>query len=354
MLLAAWFSLSKVERILEGRALDLRFSLAAKHPPDPRLITIALDDRALNEDSTPLAQWDGEFAELIEHILMGGARAVALDFLLSENFSRSLKFAKVIELHSDRVVLGMFSASGTVTGTECISPLTARILGEERYDALFGVVNLEEDEDRRIRRARPAFTDRDGRARLSFAARAAKTAAIEPPGFAAEDRDAWIDYTVSVGNIPNLSWNDASQRNPDFFRDKLVLIGADYKGSNDAYSIPPSASVPGMRIHAMIANTIAEGLPLRDLRLPACLTAMGMGCFAAIVLALRFPHRPSWAIACGVATFLGYALASILIFRTSRIVLAMVAPETALLLSAPMAWFLWSRLPMYPVKGDPT
>jgi CHASE2 domain-containing sensor protein len=341
--------------MLEGRALDLRFSLTPKHPPDPRLISIALDERALKADSLSLAQWHGKFADLIEHILLGGARAVALDLLLPESYSRSLKFANAIERHPDRVVLAMTSDSDSVTGAECISRLTENVLGQERRDALFGFANLAVDEDQRIRRAHPVNMDRNGNPRLSFAARAVKTAKLEPPGFIAQDRDAWIDYTASIGDIPYLSWKDASQRDPNVFRDKLVLIGADFTGSNDQFAIPASASLePGVRIQAMIANTIAEGLPLRDIGLTICLIAMGTGCFATLVLALRFPHRPSWAIASGAAALFGYALASLLIFRASRVVLAVVTPEAELLLSAAMAWFLWPRLPMYPVKGDRT
>jgi hypothetical protein len=101
----------------------------------------------------------------------------------------------------------------------------------------------------------------------------------------------------------------------------------------------------------MIANTIVRGFPVRDAGLPACLAFMSLACFGTVALAIRFPHRPWLAIIAAAASFSGYALFAFGIFRLSRTMLVMVAPETALLLSMVIAWRLRARLAPYPMKG---
>jgi CHASE2 domain-containing sensor protein len=353
--IAAWLASWRVVRILESRTVDSRFALAAKRLPDPRLLVVMLDDSAMAEEPRSLAQWDGKFADLVERILGGGARAVALDFLLPASWSTSRSFARLVEQHSDRIQLAIFSELGKVVGTECIGTLTARLIGPERYSALFGFANLEEDQDGRIRRARAAYSDPEGTIiGQSLAARAIIAASLSPAGFNPVNRAVWIDYSVSPRDIPSVSWSDAGARSPDFFNDKLVMIGADFAGSTDRHRVPEPADpdwVPGVLVHAMIANTIVRGFPVRDAGLPACLAFMSLACFGTVALAIRFPHRPWLAIIAAAASFSGYALFAFGIFRLSRTMLVMVAPETALLLSMVIAWRLRARLAPYPMKG---
>ena len=354
VLAAGWLASSRVARILESRTADLRFALAQKHPPDPHLLVVALDDDAIAEDPNPIARWDGKFADLVERIVDGGARTVVLDFLLPANWSESRNFARVVERHSDRIGLATFSESGKVIGTECIGPLTAQLIGPQRYLELFGFANLEEDEDRRIRKGRSAFSDRDGTLRPTLAARAVDAASLPSAGLTLHDRSVWIDYSVSPRDIARLGWRDAAGRPPAFFNDKIVLIGADYSGSNDRHRVPATADpdwVPGIVIHAMIANTIIRNYPVRDAGLLTCLAFMGVACFATLALALQFPHRPSLSIIASMAFFGGYALIAFATFLVFRTMLVLVAPETALLLSIIVAWRLRSRLAPYPVKG---
>ena len=354
VLIAGWLASWRVVRILESRTVDDRFALAAKRPPDPRLLVVVLDDNAIAGDPRPIAQWDDKFTDLTERILAGGARGVVLDFLLPPSWSGSQKFAQLVARHADRIELAIFSDSGNVVGTECIGPLTAHVIGPARYSALFGFANLEEDEDRRIRRARPAYADRQGKMRPSLANRAISVASLSPVGSTPRDRPAWIDYSVSPRDIPRVSWTDAGARPPAFFKDKLVMIGADYAGSNDRHRVPATADpdwVSGILIHAMIANTIAQNFQVRDPDLATCLAFAVLACFGIIALALRFPHKPSLAIVAAAGLFIGYALFGFLIFRSSQVMLILVAPETALLLSMILAWRLRSRLDPYPVKG---
>jgi CHASE2 domain-containing sensor protein len=354
ILIAGWLASWRVVRILEARSGDARFALVPKHAPDPRLLVVTLDDEAIAGDPRPLAEWDGKFTDLMERILGGGARAIALDFLLPPSWGESQNFARVIETHPDRIALAIFSQSGKVVGTECISALTAQILGPERYSGLFGFANLAEDEDRRIRRERLFFSDRDGNLRPTLASRATRAGSLWPSALQADNREVRIDYSIPPKAIAAVSWNAASAKPPDFFADKLVILGADYAGGSDRHRVPATADpdwVSGSVIQAMIANTIAENLPVGEVSLLACLAGMSLACFATLVLALQFPHRPSWAMFFAAGACCGYALLAFGMFRASRTMLVLVAPEIALLLSIVIAFYLRSRLAPYPVKG---
>jgi serine/threonine protein kinase/CHASE2 domain-containing sensor protein len=354
ILLAACLSLLPVVRNLENGTVDARFAIAPKHAPDPHLLGVALDEDAIAEDPRPLAQWDGKLADLMERMLDGGARGVALDLLLPASWSDSQRFARVVELHPDRVALAIFSESGKLTGTECIGPLTEAVIGQERYLALFGFANLEEDGEGRIRKGRAAYSDLEGRVRATLATRAVTMASLAPSGFIPRDRAEWIDYSVSPRDIPRISWSEASAIQPAFFNGKLVIIGEDFPGSNDRHHLPATVDpdrVPGMVIQAMIANTIARGFPVHDPGLPACLALMSMACFGTIALALRFPHKPAWTILAAATLFSGYTLAALGIFRIFRTMLVLVSPEIGLLLSVIIAWQLRARLAHYPLKG---
>jgi CHASE2 domain-containing sensor protein len=354
ILIAAGLYYWPVIRNLENRTVDARFGMGPRRAPDPHLLMVALDDNALADDPRPIAQWDGKFAILVERILDGGARSVALDFLAPASWSESRPFARLIGLHPDRLAIAVFSETGKLTGTECVGPLTALMIGAERYPALFGLANLVEDEDRRIRRERTAFSDREGKIRPSLAARAVDSASLAPAGFTLRDRAEFIDYSVSPSNIPKLAWKDAGERPPEFFKDKIVMIGADYSGSNDRHRIPAAVDpgwVSGLAIHALIANTIIRDFPVTDPGPAACLGIMSLACFGTLALALRFPHRLSLAIAFSAVLFTGYAAVAFAVFRASRAMLVVVAPEIALLLSLIIAWRLRSMLTPYPMKG---
>ncbi len=150
-------------RRLEEQTVDARFALAARRPPGPDVILLMLDDASLGADATPLAQRADQFGADLQRVFMVGARAVALDFLLPEAWSNSVPFSQLVLRHADRLTLAAFStASGEVIGPECISGVTTVALGPERASALFGFVNLDQDDDGVSRRARLAYRDREG------------------------------------------------------------------------------------------------------------------------------------------------------------------------------------------------
>jgi CHASE2 domain-containing sensor protein len=342
-------------RIIEGRIADQRFAVVREAAPDPGLMLVSIDDATVNADQRPLAEWADEFAAVIESMFASGAKAVAVDIMLPFHWSESQTFAKAITAHADRLTLAVYSApSGEIVGSECVSRLTAYMLAPVRYANLFGLVNLEEDEDRTVRRARMFYVDRTGHRRGTFARRAVDAAFPERRSFDSPGETLWIDYAVRPSQLKSISWKDVSSRlqaMPDLFRGRLVLVGSTFAGNGDEHRVPAVASnapLPGQFIQALIANTILSDNPIHEIGLWPCLAAIGFACLAATSAALCFPHRYGFSLTGSPVLLCAYAGFAFWIFRASRMMIAVVGPELAILISMLAAWGLKSRLSAYP------
>ncbi len=353
MLSAALMHL-RFARILEGRIADQRFAWAPSRQPDPRLVLVSLDDKTVDADQRPLASRASDFASMIDRIFSSGAKALAIDMLLPSGWSQSPEFAKAVASHADRLALALFATpSGGLIGTECLGPLTAYLLGPSRYQDLFGLVNLEEDEDRTIRRTRLFYLDNAGQRRWSFAERAVQ-AAFPTRESVSSTAAVWIDYSVRLSQLPSISWQDVPARltsTPALFRDRLVIAGAAFSGSSDQHRVPPAVSeqlVPGEFVQALITNTLLAGNPTREISLLACLVVAGLASFAAAAFALCFPQCRARAFLISASLFCVYAGFAFWIFRFSRTIVAVAGPELTILLSMLAALGLSSALSTYP------
>ncbi len=354
---AAFAAKLPIAQQLEKRLWDARFATLPKHPPDPRLLVVAIDDVTIATDSRALADlaWADSAGQNLERMLAAGARVVAVDLLLPATWSQSQTFARVISRRAGELVLAQFStSSGDVVGPECVSPLVANLLGPERFRSLFGFVNLQEDQDRAVRHGQSTYADQDRQERPSFAARAAT---ISWKRSLSPESPIWIDYSVPLQDLPRISWKDLPARldtAPGDFKDKVVIVGADYSGAGDEHRVPAFASadvVPGVFVQALIVNTIGAGLAVHVAGLTGCLVLAAFLSFATLALALRFPHRFGWVLAGASAALLSYILIAFAIFRLSNTMLAMVAPCFAILLGMLVAWALKSYLRPYPTPA---
>ena len=216
-------------------------------------------------------------------------------------------------------------------------------------------MNLEEEEDRTIRRARLFYVDKSGRKRPSFASVAVKSAFPKRPLAAPAVEPIWIDYSARLRNITPIAWKDVRAQlsaTPDLFRNRLVIVGATYSGNSDEHRVPQVASkklVSGQLVQALIANTILAGSPIREVSLLRCLAVVGLACLTATAAALCFPHYYLASLIASAISLCAYIALAFWIFRTSRTMIAVVTPELAILLSILAAWGLKSILSTYPV-----
>jgi serine/threonine protein kinase len=342
VLLAALATLLPLAKTLEERTVDLRFGLGSSRPPDPRLLVVAIDDASLAQNPHPLAEWSPEMSKLLEHALAGGAKMIAIDALLPASWAASDEFTNSVLNHADRLTLAMESRSEGVIGLECIAPLTASLLGSERYSKLFGFVNVEEDQDHAIRHAHALFP---GGAE-SFAARAAGTSTAAADPF-------WIDYSVRPQEIPTISFKDAMNAEPAKFSGRIVIIGATFSGSTDRLVAPSTISakkISGVQLEAEIANTILTNYPLRGIPAFACITLAGTLCLVIVGLALRYPHRPAIALIATGGIAIGYTAGAFGLYILLNRMAIVVGPLFGFLLAIAAGWILKSRLSPYPEK----
>jgi eukaryotic-like serine/threonine-protein kinase len=280
-------------------AYDLRLRAAPARPPDPRILLVTLDDASLAKRRVPLAERAEEIGSTLSRVLAAGARHVAIDLLLPAPWSDSAAFSDLVVRHPQALTLAAFSGpDGTVTGTDCVAGLTAAALGPERTAALFGFVNLDEDPDGVVRRGRLGYHDRSGRMRLSWAAKAAASLPGGAPASASATAPFWLDPRIDGPRFARISWRDvraALDRNPGLFRDRLVLLGGDFRSSgDDVHRVPYHgqgiSAVSGLTLQALLVDTIAAGLPVREPgRTPVALAALLIGLAALGALSIRRP-----------------------------------------------------------------
>lgn len=325
---------SSAVHALENMVLDVRVSLQPLRPPDPRIVLISIDDAALAADATPLTARADEVGTRLEQVFEAGARGVAIDLLLPEEWSRSEAFSRLILNHADRVVLASYSGNeGSATGPESVQGLVTVALGRERIERLFGFVNLSADADGVVRTMPVSYRDRDGKAVPSLAARVAETASAGSLGKASTGPHVWIDYSIEWTKFQRVSWSELPAilaANPEMFRDRVVLLGGEFAGSGDVFkanrhdeSLPQEIS--GLLLQALTLNTLLAGGAIRPWNEPVGVALLA-GASALAVMAILYLPTSGQAIGAVAAGAMLYFVVSILLFRWSHQWVPVVAP----------------------------
>jgi CHASE2 domain-containing sensor protein len=338
---------------LEQRSIDARIAFAPARSPDPAILLLMLDDASLAADATPLIERAEQFGIGLQDVFDAGARGVAVDFLLPRTWSDSESFTQLVLKNQQALTLAAYSpARGEVIGPECIAGLITVALGPERASALFGFINLDQDEDGVSRRARLSYGNRDGGWHPSFASRAVATA-VGPQGKAMPPsgrEEFWIDHTVDPARFERVSWKDLDatlRTNPGRFRDRLVVVGGDFSGSGDDPRVPNRGAIPGVVLQAIIANTILSGMPLKAIGESAAMMAAGAICaiLSIVVLLGRSAAIVSSILVLVVAAYVGGAF---FVFSRANVIVPVVGPVLIWMTGAALAWGIRFRRPAFP------
>lgn len=337
----------------ERRIGDLRVRTAPARAPDPRILLVTLDEESSNDNPVSLADRGNEVGRTLSRILDAGARGVAIDVLLHAKWSASPGFSDLLLRHSGDLTLAAFSEpDGSIVGTECVDGLTAAALGPRRTSAMFGFVNLDEDPDGAVRRGRLWFGDVSGHERPSWAARAARE--LRPELESGTPRVFWIDTRIDWPRYERISWREipaALDRHPELFRDRLVLVGAELRGSGDDYHRIPQRSgkraVSGLTLQALMVDTIGAGLPIREPGKMVVLTASALITFLVLAGVLCVCRAAPIAVWLTVGAALYVAL-SFPVFWWTGLMLPVTAPLLVVLLGFLAALILRRLLPSPP------
>jgi serine/threonine protein kinase len=342
----------------EHRLDDLRMETAPPQNASPRILLVSMDESILRKGSATLGARADEVGKGLSAIFAAGARGVAVDFVLPPQWSDSPAFQDLILHHPDDLTLAAMSrADGFVEGQDCVSTLAVAGLGPDRVEALFGFVNLDKDEDEVTRTGRLAFYDKDGGEHPSWAARAASMLGPVPRPLAGPVFR--IDHRINGNLYKPLLWRDlpaALSHEPQLFRGRLVLVGADFHNSGDDNHLVPVSlgeigGVSGLILQALQVDTIAAGLPVREApRAPVFLLAVLAAAGAALFALLgRHPSRTIAAVL-GLAAL--YAAGSLPVFRQTGLLLPITAPCLVVALCLAAALLLRRHLTPIPSIGS--
>lgn len=348
---------------VELRTTDARFAASPLRAPDTRILIVAVDEPSLAVDPTPLAERADEFGSTLERIFNAGARGVAIDFVLPEQWARSQVFSRFLLTHAENVTLAVISSpSGEMLGTKCINPLTVAALGPVRFAQLFGLANLSEDADGLTRQAQFAFRDTNRKLRDSWAAHASRSLISGAPGnprLQDPEQPFWIDYSADWRGFRKVSWKDVPgqlDRDASVFQGRLALVGGDFIASGDDYHRIPSRrehseGVSGLALQSLAVNTVLSGFPVQRAGPGPVLPLIAVG-YAAILAAALCLSRLHASFVITFAFCAVYSAAAVLSFRLWELLIPLGSPLLTAVLALGVGGMIRFYLTPFPVVGS--
>lgn len=332
----------------QGKALDLYF-WAQGRARAPEIVLVTIDDAAFQRlnQRQPLPR--DYLAGVIRGLRKSGARLIGLDVDLRQPTLPADDRALIAATRGDPtdpvipvVVARTLTAASDAGGDIRFSP---RPLYDPMLEADSGFAEVPKDEDGFFRRIPLAVPLRDGGSLPSFslallarlggqdAGGLARTLADpEPIGLPApkwdeargrlieasplrffRDDDWKINFIGPAGSFLTIgsdvvyqigaSLQEVARDNP--LRDRIVLVGATFEESRDAYPTPHGI-MPGLEIHANILHTLLTRSQIQPV---AWGTSLLLQLFVCLGLSTLFTLiRPNWAL---ISSLVGAALVSL-------------------------------------------
>lgn len=333
---------------IENRLIDLRFLLLPNHPPDARILLVSIDEASLEADPTLLVEKADEMGVLLQGVMDAGARGAAIDFLLPERWNQSENFAKLILKNQKKLVLASYiKRDGSIMGFECIGGLTMAGLGSmERAQELFGFINMKSDIDGRMRRSYIGLQNQEGKWMYSMPSKSFQILTGEDLPEEKARKRLWIDYSFDWNKVQRISWKDIPSylnQRPEFFHDKMVLVGGEYEGSQDFHRIPyrpgvDDDEISGLTIHALTINTLMEDKTIHGVSGISILVIMAViFMFFSAVFLIRPKLFPSFILL--FLFLIAYVLIAYFLFMWNRTLLQVGMPLITLILAlVPVFW----------------
>lgn len=260
----------------EDKTYDLRFkSLRGAIPVTPGIGIITIDDKSIRElGRFPWSRM--QYVHLLDRLSAAGVKTVLFDAFFPETETATIDraFAAAIK-RAGNVVLAVtfdFDKQGNIAGsTRSLPPI-------ERAAAGIGHINMLPEDDGVNRRNR-LLIEADGKQIPSLGLVGAM-AALGEKEFAsgsyaiklgersipvAGDNEMWVNYTGKPGNYPRYSFTDIvhGRVDPVQLKGKTLFLGATALGIYDMRVTPFSNNVPGVEIHAAVADNIISGRYIR-------------------------------------------------------------------------------------------
>jgi adenylate cyclase len=291
--------------------------------------------------------WPREvYALVLERLVRAGAKVVVFDLTFPTSTEGDAPFRAALERYRDRVVIGSNfisspSRESSTSGTIYTRPTDTLIPQSEVTDDRVAYTNFWPDEDEVVRRARyqMTFEEADGAMARPDSQRvlSLSSAALIKAGhrtdvpadsdghlfrFTASPRQGFITHSIFEIFVPDY-WQHNFQAG-EFFRGKIVLIGAEGNWQHDEH-LTPFGAMPGPEIHLNAMNAALHGAFIREVPPAVSLLLIVLAGVAAIVLSLLV--RSPWLRLVALAAADGAGLwGARLAFDQASVFLPLVAP----------------------------
>lgn len=295
--------------VLWGRAELFRTAVPADRP----VAVVALDQKSLDDPHLsvyPRAMFGPIWADLLNEVMTGGAKAIGFDLLLAYSGNQLVddfdsEFLAALAHHGDKLVLAR-------SATTVPAPAYQAALGSDEHS--LGLVEILADSDGTYRRVSAALGLEDGGTLPSLA-----NAVLHRAGVTSMPREVFLAPRWHLETIPTYSLVDVlhcAKTDPAtitaVFRDKIVFIGTtlaeeDRKRSPTPYLRPPAAgpgrgacglrqlgisvprarTVPGVYLHAAAVEAVLTGAETRTAPVALSATLSALTALIGVLLALQ-------------------------------------------------------------------
>ena len=279
-------------RIIDQRGGDLLLALdAQRRPQSDKVVIVDIDQKSLEEMNDDAGSWPwprSVHGELIEHIANQNPQAIVFDILFNEpdmfRPEHDTAFAEAVAQHPNVWLAMTLNSNGTgalvselppSVGASPVGrpkpgtrlPIMLPLVVAQYPEAMRGgLINFTPDSDG-VARHHLLRTDRSGWRFPSLAARVTAAAGRALPDTSQvmlNWRSGWKH--VSYSDIYLDSLRRDSQRPPDEFKGKIVVIGTAAPGLTDFRVAPLASTYPGVEILATALDNLARGDWLREVR----------------------------------------------------------------------------------------
>ncbi len=240
--------------------------------PDTRVVIVGIDEASL--DGIGRWPWDRSVhAKVLDQISKGNPAAIGVDIIFSEPADGDELLINSL-MANDDIVLPVYGVLDKITQANAMEAIEIKLpLKEIRENVDLGNINVIPDEDG-IMRKNMLYFDYEGERVESFPYKLYEKYmarnGLEKLEIEDIPMDAWnrtyIDFVGGPESMEIHSYKDVLEGNipPEYFEDKIVLIGMFAKGVVDDYyypSISHNSQMYGIEVHAnVIQNLLTENV----------------------------------------------------------------------------------------------
>lgn len=285
------------------------------------VVIVGVDDKSL--EALGRWPWPRDYhAQLLEIILQGSPAAIGVDIIFAEESGQDDALIQSVDAVGSRLVMASYarleeeSAPGRIEAVEFTGPFEG--LGTS---AKLGHINTLPDVDGIVRRSLDSIQV-ENEVVYSFAHELYRVAKGEDPKLSLDEwQRFWIRYSGITGKIEQIPYYNvlSGEVDPEYFREKIVLIGPTAVGLADDYyftALDRAYPMYGIEIHANILIQLLQGQTWTEAsRWIGILSILTVGAISALLCSMVRP----WMAAILVLSMSGaYVVIAMVLAQTDR------------------------------------